>query len=85
MLYFELEQIRGHFSLSSTPIAVGKSGLGFALTQSIEKFANFTRAFLNSKYLSRRLNDLKSGFLLFNLSLDGYMESVEHILRNSLF
>ena len=34
-LCFELEQFRGHFLLSSTPMSVGKSGLGFALTQSI--------------------------------------------------
>ena len=31
---FKLEQIRGHFCLSTTPMAVGKSGLGLALTQS---------------------------------------------------
>ena len=34
-LCFELEQIPGHFLLSSTSMSVGKSGLGFALTQSI--------------------------------------------------
>ena len=73
------------FLLASTPMAVGKSGLGFALTQSIKKFANFTRTFFNSKSLSRPLNDLKSGFLLYNLSWYGYMESLEHIFRNSHF
>ena len=66
-------------------MSVGKSGLRFALTQSIKKFANFTRTFLNSKSLSRPLNDLKSGFLLSNLSLYGYMESLEHIFRNFHF
>ena len=44
-------------------VLASKNGLGFALTQSIKKFANFTRTFLNSKSLSRSLNDLKSGFL----------------------
>ena len=66
-------------------MAVGKSGLRFALTQNIKKFANLTRTFLNSKSLSRPLNDLKSGFLLCNLSSYGYMESLEHIFGNSHF
>ena len=33
-LYFNLEQIRGHFYSGDPPMSVGKSGLGFALTQS---------------------------------------------------
>ena len=32
MLYFDLEQIRGHFSISTTPLFGKQSGLGFALS-----------------------------------------------------
>ena len=36
-LCLELEQIRDHFYSGDPPMSVGKSGLGFALTQSIAK------------------------------------------------
>ena len=36
-LCFELEQIRGHFTSWGPPLFVGRSGLGFAPTQSIAK------------------------------------------------
>ena len=35
VLCFDLEQIRDHFYSWDPPMAVGKSGLGFALSQSI--------------------------------------------------
>ena len=37
LVCFELEQIRGHFLLSSTPMSVGKSGLRCAVSWSIRK------------------------------------------------
>ena len=36
-LCFELEQIQGHFYSWDPPMAVGKSGLGFAVSLSIKK------------------------------------------------
>ena len=41
LLDFKLEQIRGHFCLSTTPMAVEKSGLGFALTQNIAEILQY--------------------------------------------
>ena len=38
LLCLELEQIRDHFYYTNDPHLYSKSGLGFALTQSIAKF-----------------------------------------------
>ena len=87
---FELEQIRGHFLLSSTPMSVGKSGLRFAVSWNIKKLGyggkfKFSGWGIRSFFRESRLQywDINKSCFLLQMSLNWPNESW-HTLRRAL-